>query len=168
MVRGFFPGLQRKVGFQGFSREVNQGSRVFLEDFDVISEDAATIDYFGPQLKVLIQLRLENNWRAGPESNLGQFLFSFFFDENVNQNSRSLSCPGRSDGVSRLIPSRLRSRSTFVLQRSRSKSCSQAPPTILQPRNKFDGHLHARPFSLHSCYLLEIYTILPFMQFHRQ
>jgi hypothetical protein len=145
-----------------------KGSRIFLEDFDVISEDAATVEYFEPQLKVLIQLRLENNWRAGPESNSRQFLFPFSFYADVNQNSKCLSCHCYSDAVSRLIPSRLRSRSTLVLQRSRSKSCSQPPPTILQPRNTFDGHLHAPPFSLHSCYLLEIYTTLPFMQFHRQ
>jgi hypothetical protein len=50
------PRFTTENGFQGFSREVNQGSRVFLEDFDVISEDASTVDYFGPQLKVLIQL----------------------------------------------------------------------------------------------------------------
>jgi len=133
------PRFATENGFQGFSREVNQGSRVSWKTLMSFLRTR-------PPLIILASVesahstRLENNWRAGPESNLGPFLSPFFFIANVNQNSKSLSCPCRSDGVSRLIPSRLRSRSTFVLQRSRSKSCSkhlQPSTTPKQVRRPF-------------------------------
>jgi len=45
-----------------------------LEDFDVISEDASTVDYFGPQLKVLIQL----DWKTIGELVQNQIWDHFF------------------------------------------------------------------------------------------